>query len=135
MSCKILKNLGITLLIEHLEFLQIYDIVDFKKPFKYVAAFAWPANTTITRINNSFPIRETHANIVEYLTNQKINFGILMLAESLVIFTEQKLNFNPLIIKLSTGINLIGKQQFNLSSWVNKMNLNNYYSITSCGDI
>lgn len=41
----------------------------------------------------------------EFLGNLNINYGILLTPDGTFVFTEKKVKFNPLVVKLATGIN------------------------------
>ena len=61
-------------------------------------------NQAMTRID----FKETLDVIRDFLTQQGVNFGILMMADGTYVLTEKKVRMDALLVKLATGINYHG---------------------------
>lgn len=62
---------------------------------------------------SSIGFQTTIKEIRDYMDERDINYGMLILVDLILVFTEDFTNFNPLMIKLATGINLIGEMPDN----------------------
>jgi hypothetical protein len=52
--------------------------------------------------------KATHDEIRDFLSNQGVNFGILLMADGTYVFTEKKVKMDAVLVKLTTGINYNG---------------------------
>jgi hypothetical protein len=51
---------------------------------------------------------QSFQEIRDYMTDQGVNFGLLMFVDGTYVFTEKKLKLNDMVVKLTTGINYNG---------------------------
>ena len=61
-------------------------------------------NQAMTRAD----FKSTLDEIRDFLSAQSVNFGILMMADGTYVFTETKVKMDPVLVKLTTGINYNG---------------------------
>ena len=106
---------------EHLPFLKIVDNVTEQLPFRWMTIFI-QNNQKVTR----FGFKESHDTICRYLNEQSVNYGLLMFSDGLHIFTEQKLTFDPLMVKMTTGLNMGSSKVFELNHWLKKSKITGY---------
>lgn len=59
---------------------------------------------SMTRIG----FKEVYDEIRDFLANQDVNFGILLMADGTYVFTEKKVKMNAVMVKLATGVNYHG---------------------------
>jgi hypothetical protein len=80
--------------------IKVVDVLDERKPFKKIYTFT-KNNLQMTRQD----FMELSNALHEYLGALNINYGVLLTADGSFVFTENKVKFNPLLVKLATGIN------------------------------
>jgi hypothetical protein len=88
-----------------------------KKPFTKAYTFV-KNDMKVTR----YGFKEIYDEICTYMNNLGINYGILLTMEGTFVFTEKKVDFNPLMVKLATGINF-GKQVNNINEELGMINV------------
>jgi hypothetical protein len=74
------------------------------KPFKHVYSFV-KNNQSMTR----YDFKASYMSICDMLDQKSVNYAILMYAAGTYVFTEETIDFNPVIVKLTTGINFQGE--------------------------
>lgn len=88
----------------HVPYIAETTNVEPKRPFTHIYTFI-KNDQAMTRI----AFKEVFDELRNYLNNQSLNYGILLTPDGTFVFTEDKVDFNPLMVKLATGINF-GKQ-------------------------
>ena len=73
-------------------------------PYKHVYAFV-KNDPKMSRLT----LKDLNQAIRDILTQQGVNFGILMFMQGTYVFTEVPVSLNALIIKLASGINFNGE--------------------------
>jgi hypothetical protein len=68
-----------------------------------------------------YAFKEVYDNLREYLDNLGLNYGILLTPDGTFVFTEEKVKFDALMVKLSTGVNF-GKQVNNIKGDMDLVN-------------
>ncbi len=101
----------------HLPYIRVYG-KEPHRPFTWLTIFA-KKNQEISR----FGFKESYQTISRYLDEQDVNYGILMMSDGIHIFTESKLKFDSMIVKMTTGLNLINQNPFQLSNWMKRNNV------------
>lgn len=95
----------------HARMLQVKINVIDVKPFAHVYAFV-KNNKAMT----AFDFKEMSQAIHDILDAQGVNYGILMFMQGTYVFTEAPVDLNPLVVKLTTGINFNGEVTSTVSS-------------------
>lgn len=72
--------------------------------------------------------RETHDEICRFLDERSINYGLLIVLDGILVFTEGKQDFNGMLVKLTLGMDLTGQQEFNLTRFI-QFHLRNHVEI------
>ena len=85
-------------------YIREFDTTGERKPYTKIYTFV-KNNASMTRIS----FKEVFDTLSDYLTNQGVNFGILLTPDGTFVFTEHKVKFDAVMVKLATGINF-GKQ-------------------------
>lgn len=102
---------------EHLKYIRIFGNNPVQ-PFRHLIVFA-KNNQQVTR----FAFKESYETICRYLDDQNVNYGILMFADGVHVFTEKKIKLDQLMVKLSTGMNVFLEKQFDLTNWLKRNKL------------
>lgn len=84
-------------------------------PFRYLTQFGKSRPNLAENI--SARLRQEYAEITAYMDSLDINYAILMV-EGYVVFTEDPLDLNAMIVKLSTGLDIKGQFEFHLTPWL-----------------
>lgn len=101
----------------HLRYIRVFGDNPVK-PFTHLTVFA-KNNQEVSR----FGFKESYETICRYLDDQNVNYGILMFADGVHVFTEKKIKLDQLMVKLSTGMNVLLEKQFNLTDWLRRNKL------------
>lgn len=85
------------------------DLIATRKPesprqFEYVYEFVKK-----NQIMSSVEFQNTTNAITDILNGQNVEYGILVLMNGFIVFTEKALELDSVLVKLSTGINFEGQ--------------------------
>lgn len=85
---------------EQAAFIKEFDIKEPRKPYKHIVTFK-KNNMKMTRQD----FKEVHDLLSDFLTNLNVNFGLLLTPDGTFVFTEENVKYDPIVVKLSTGVN------------------------------
>lgn len=94
-----------------LEFCIVNNNAPTVQPFKY-------AKLVDHRQAEGYEVQELYEALARYLDEHRVNHGMILTWAGVLIFTEEELDINPLMFKLTTGTNIRASQEFNLSEWI-----------------
>ena len=100
---------------EHLQFIRVFDNQPEQKPFTWMTVFV-KNKQEVTR----FGFKESYEAICRYLNEQSVNYGILMFSDGIHILSEVPLKFDPLVVKMTTGLNAGKSANFSITKWLKK---------------
>lgn len=69
----------------------------------------------------SYAVTELRESVQDYLKDRTLNHIIIMSAAGVIVLTEEKLEPNEVMFKLTTGANFVGCIQIDLAAWVTKL--------------
>lgn len=101
---------------EQVRYISVFDNAEPKRPFTKLYTFI---KNDMSMTRQAF--KEVYDGLREYLDNLGLNYGILLSTDGTFIFTEQKVKFNSLMVKLATGVNF-GKQVNNIKKDLDMIN-------------
>lgn len=101
---------------ENAKYISVFDNNAEKKAFTKVYTFI-KNDMSMTRI----AFKEVYDSLRDYLDNLGLNYGILLTADGTFVFTEEKVKFDKLMVKLATGVNF-GKQVNNIQGDLSMIN-------------
>jgi uncharacterized membrane-anchored protein len=99
----------------HLTSIKVVNNTDQHRPFTWAHKFR-KRSQEVSR----HAFKETHDEICRFLDDRAINYGLLILLDGIMVFTEGKQDFNGMLVKLTLGMDLTGQQEFNLTHFIRK---------------
>jgi uncharacterized protein YdeI (YjbR/CyaY-like superfamily) len=93
------------------------DNTNIRLPFKWISSFYRNNDDTFDLL------KETYEGIIKCLSEEKLNFAIMLFysAKFVVVFTEEEIKLDSLILKLSTGINFNKQVEYNLNEELKRL--------------
>lgn len=97
----------------HLGMIKVVNNTEPHRPFTWAHKFR-KRSQEVSR----HAFKETHDEICRFLDERSINYGLLILLDGIMVFTEGKQDFNGMLVKLTLGMDLTGQQEFNLTHFI-----------------
>lgn len=105
-----------------LEFCIVSNNAPTVQPFKHV-------KLVDHRQSEGYKVQELYEALKRYLDEKGVNHAMILTWAGVLMFTEEPLEINPLMFKLTTGTNVIAGQEFNLSEWIkSETTLKNWFA-------
>lgn len=106
-----------------LDFIKTVDVNANQAPYHYITVFKRNREDMRDKSADAYrslgeQFRNDSAEIDRYITERKFNYASIILEDHFIILTEQPLGFNPLMVKLTTGVDLKGEFEFNFAEWI-----------------
>ena len=102
---------------DYAKFIKVFNNNDDRKPFKY-ATFIVKKDLQFT----IFDVKGFHQTICRIFDEKKLNFGLLMLGKIFIVFTEEQVILDRVMLKLAENINVYDQVEVTLPRSYRKLN-------------
>lgn len=101
--------------IVYLGYLKVTDVVKERKPFRNITVFKRREGYSHFKHE---ALMHDDREIDRYIRERGLNYATMILEDHFIILTEQPLEFNPLLVKLTTGLDLRGEWEYDFNAWI-----------------
>lgn len=83
--------------------------------------FIWAVLVSIATLGTSSTLQEFYKEIRDYFLKLELNTATLMTGAGVLVLLEEEIKIDPLMFKLTVGVNLLGSAKIDFADWLMKV--------------